>query len=61
MQLKVDEVEKLRVDSSTINEINMRFRKIQDNLEEHKKKYVIQDDFEKEISYLKHLVKEIQA
>lgn len=57
----MDEVEKLRVDLSTINEINMRFRKIQASFEEHQKKYVDNDEFSKEMSFLKYSIKEIQS
>lgn len=49
LQLKLDEVEKNRIDQITINEINMRFRKIQTAYQEHENKYVPNAIYENEI------------
>jgi len=41
MQGKMDDIEKLRIDLSTIQEINMRFRTIQANYQEQDYKYLL--------------------
>ena len=46
-------MEKAKIDLNTINEIKIRYRKIQTGLEEHEEKYVLKQNFQKELNNLK--------
>ena len=51
----------MRIDLSTINEINMRFRKIQTSYQEQDYKYVLSESYAKDAKAVKEGVKDIEA
>lgn len=61
VQAKAEEIEKLRVDLSTINEIKMRYRKIESTFQEQEENYVAKSTYTKQYDSVKETIRDIQA
>ena len=50
---KMEEVEKMKMDLHTINEIKIRYRKIQASYEDQENKFVLKQNHQKDLAQLK--------
>ena len=57
---KMEEVEKVKVDLSTINEIKMRYRKIQSDYEDQLSRFIPKNTYQKDQTSLKESIRELQ-
>ena len=57
---KMEEVDKVKVDLSTINEIKIRYRKIQSGYEDQDRKYISKQVYQADLTSLKESIREMQ-